>query len=427
MPIKKTLHYLTGDYSNFSLESRIFHSLCLVAIVTLAYCIPLNFALDLPFSAWLSVAALVIQSLLYYLSRFLNKTKQSRVLSIVIIHIILIANYFFNSGTGGPSLLLLLAVFFLVVAVADPKTYKYWVALNVLIALGLLSCEYFYPFTIQSQYISPSIKYGDLASSYCLCSLTILTGLLYIKSNYYQSQRLLHSKAEDLEKINQTKNRMFSIISHDLRAPIASIQSYLEILSELEIDHKDRDAFKGDLILLTQNTDIMLSNLLMWSKSQMEGVVMDIKLISLAETVRPVVEVFTPIANGKDVILSCLIEPNFQVYADQNMLQLVIRNVLSNAIKFTHPGGTVELKAVYENARCQIIIKDTGTGMTEHTKSAIFGVKGLSSYGTKNEKGVGLGLSLSKEFTELQNGSLTFESEVGLGTTFFISMPLSQS
>jgi signal transduction histidine kinase len=220
---------------------------------------------------------------------------------------------------------------------------------------------------------------------------------------------------------------MFSIISHDLRAPIASIQSYLEILSEMEIDHKDRKAIKGDLILLTQNTDIMLSNLLMWSKSQMEGIVMDIKLINLAETVGPVVEVFKPIANGKDVILSCLIEPNLQVYADQNMLQLVIRNILSNAIKFTHPGGTVNLKAVYENATCQIIIKDTGTGMTEHTKSAIFSVKGLSSYGTKNEKGVGLGLSLSKEFTELQNGSLKFESEVGLGTTFFISMPLSQS
>ena len=427
MPIKKTLHYLTGDYSDFSLESRIFHSICLVGIVTLAYCIPLNFALDLPFSAWLSVAALVIQSLLYYLSRFLNKTEQSRVLSILIIHIILIVNYFYNSGTKGPSLLLLLAVFFLVVAVADPKTYKYWVALNVLIALGLLSCEYFYPATIRSQYISPSTKYGNLATSYCLCSLTILTGLWYIKSNYYQSQRLLNSKAEDLEKINQTKNRMFSIISHDLRAPIASIQSYLEILSEMEIDHKDREAIKGDLILLTQNTDMMLTNLLMWSKSQMEGIVMDIKLINLAETVRPVVEVFKPIANGKNVILSCLIEPNLQVYADQNMLQLVVRNILSNAIKFTHPGGTVNLKAVYENATCQIIIKDTGTGMTEQTKSAIFSVKGQSSYGTKNEKGIGLGLSLSKEFTELQNGSLRFESEVGLGTTFFISIPLSQS
>lgn len=427
MPIRKTLDYLTGDYTDFSLESRIFHSLCLVAIVTLAYCIPLNFVLGLPVSAWLSVAGLLMQTLLYYLSRFLNKTKQSRVLSIVIIHIILIVNYFFSSGTGGPSLLLLLAVFFLVGAVADPKTYKFWITLNVLIALGLLLFEYFYPQTIQSQYISPSTKFGDLAASYCLCSLTILIGIRYIKFNYYQSQQLLHSKAEDLEKINQTKNRMFSIISHDLRAPIASIQSYLEILSVMEIDHEDRKAIKGDLILLTQNTDMMLSNLLMWSKSQMEGIVMDKKLINLAETVRPVVEVFKPIANGKNVILSCLIEPSLQVFADQDMLQLVIRNILSNAIKFTHPGGTVDLKAVYGNETCQIIIKDTGTGMDELTKSAIFSVKGQSSYGTKNEKGIGLGLGLSKDFTELQNGSLKFESKVGEGTTFFISIPLAQS
>jgi signal transduction histidine kinase len=218
---------------------------------------------------------------------------------------------------------------------------------------------------------------------------------------------------------------MFSIISHDLKATIASIQSYLEILSEMEIDHKDRQAIKAELIILTQNTDMMLSNLLMWSNSQMEGIVIDKKPINLAETVSPIVEVFKPIANGKDVLLSCFIDPSLQVFADQNMLQLVIRNILSNAIKFTHPGGAVDLKAHYENSNCQIIIKDTGMGMTELTKTALFSLKGQSSYGTKNEKGIGLGLSLCKEFTELQNGSLRFESELGVGTTFYISIPNS--
>ncbi len=425
MPLKKTLHYLTGDYSDFSLEFRIFHSFCIVAIVTLAYCIPLNFALNLPASAWLSVVAMVIQCILYYLSRFRNKTKISLLLSIVIIHAILILNYFYNSGIAGPSMMLLLVVFFLVSAISEPATYKYWLTLNILIALALPSFEYFYPQAIQSNYVSRFSTFGDLVTTYCLCAITMLIGLSYIKKNYYISQSLLKAKAEDLEIINQTKNKMFSIVSHDLKAPIASIQSYLEVLSVMDIDHQDRRKIKSDLMLMTQNTDMMLSNLLMWSKSQMEGIVMDKKLYNLAETIRPVLEMFQPIATRKDVVLTCIIDPDLQILADKNMLQLVIRNILSNAIKFTHPGGSVDIDAGCQDADCRIVIEDTGTGMTESTKASIFSVKAQSSYGTNNEKGVGLGLSLSKEFTELQNGTISFESELGKGTTFYITMPRS--
>lgn len=425
MPLKKTLHYLTGDYSEFSLESRIFHSICIVAIVTLAYCIPLNFYLDLPSSAWLSLVAMLIQSFLYCLSRFLKKTHLSLVLSIIIIHLILIANYFYNSGIAGPSLLLLLVVFFLVSAISPRSSYKYWLTLNILIASGLALIEYFYPNSIQSDYVSQISKFADLGTSYCLCAVIILIGLSYIKKNYYISQNLLKAKAEDLERINDAKNKMFSIVSHDLRAPIASIQSYLEILSEMDIDHHDRRQIKADLMLMTQNTDMMLSNLLMWSQSQMEGINMDKKLLDLVEVISPVIKVFQPIASRKDVDLVYTIEPDLKVLADKNMLQLVIRNILSNAIKFTHPGGTVDLAAICQNEMCQIIIKDTGIGMDEPTKASIFSLQGKSSYGTKNEKGVGLGLSLCKEFTELQNGQLRFESEPGKGTAFYITMPRS--
>lgn len=425
MPLKKILHYLTGEYTDFSLESRIFHSFCIVAIITLAYCIPLNFVLDLPVSAWLSLFGMLTQCLLYYLSRFLKKTQLSLALSIIIIHIILILNYFYNSGISGPTVLLLLTVFFLVSAVSEPKNYKYWLTLNVAIALLLPSFEYFYPDTIQSLYTSRMSKFGDLATSYCLCGLTMLIGLSYIKKNYYNSQSLLKAKADDLERINQTKNKMFSIVSHDLKAPIASIQSYLEILSVMDINDQERHRIKGDLMLMTQNTDMMLSNLLMWSGSQMEGINMDRKLIDLETSIVPVIEIFKSISSRKQVELSYNIEPNLNVMADNNMLQLVIRNILSNAVKFTHTGGSVNLNAGYENSMCVISIKDTGTGMSEETKAEIFSVKAQSSYGTNNEKGVGLGLNLSKEFTELQDGQIRFESELGVGTTFYITLPLS--
>lgn len=425
MSLKKTFNHLTGNHSDFSLEHRIFHSYCIIAIITLSYCIPLNFVLDLPASAWLSLAAMLIQCFLFYLSRFRNKTRLSITLSILIIHLILILNYYYNSGIDGPTLLLLLSIFFLVMAISEPKSYKYWLSLNIVIALALTLFEYANPLAIQDVYVSRIARFGDIAITYVLCAVTILIGLNYVKKNYYKSQELLETKAEDLEKINQTKNKLFSIVSHDLRAPIASIQSYLEILSDMDIEHQDRQKIKGDLMQMTQNTDMMLSNLLMWSRSQMEGITTDKKLMNLAETITPVINVFQPMAVRKDVDLSYDIDPQLNVLADKYMLQLVVRNILSNAIKFTHPGDKVFLNARYENSSCEILIKDTGIGMNDRIKASIFSMKAESSYGTKNEKGVGLGLSLSKEFTELQNGQIRFESEPGIGTSFYISMPLS--
>jgi two-component system sensor histidine kinase/response regulator len=425
MSLKKALYYLTGNYSDFTLEHRIFHSFCIVAIISLAYCIPLNFALDLPASAWLSLAGMLIQCILFYLSRFRNKTRLSLILSISIIHLILVLNYYYNSGIDGPSLLLLLTIFFLVTAVSEPKSYKYWLSINVFIALILPLHEYFNPRSIELVYVSRLSRFGDITTTYCLCALIILIALHYIKRNYYRSQELLKAKADDLEQINQTKNKMFSIVSHDLRAPIASIQSYLEILSEMDVDHQDNEKLRSDLVQLTQNTDIMLSNLLMWSKSQMEGIVMNKDLMNLSETITPVITVFQQIAQRKGVSLLYHIDPDIEVLADRNMLQLVMRNILSNAIKFTHRGSSVSVSAGCENSRCEIVIEDSGVGMDEQTQATVFSNRAEPSYGTNNEKGVGLGLSLSKEFIELQGGQIRFESEPNVGTTFYITMPLS--
>ena len=111
--------------------------------------------------------------------------------------------------------------------------------------------------------------------------------------------------------------------------------------------------------------------------------------------------------------------------ADENMLQLVIRNLLSNAIKFTNNGGFIKLIVESDYPNYVIRVSDNGIGMTDQTKDSIFSLKAESSFGTENEKGVGLGLNLSKEFTEMQGGSIWFESTHKMGTTFFISLPIA--
>ncbi len=423
--MNKYWYYLTGPNQEFSLESRIFHSFCIVAFFILIICIPLNLILGLQIPAILASIALITQSLLYYLSRCRHLTRFSVWASIIIIHIIIVINYFFNSGIQGPSLLLLVAIFFLVISLSKPKEYWFFISLNLVVAVGLPLSEYFSPGLVQKAKILGAYHFGDIISTYLLSTLTILIGLRYIKKNYYISQSLLEGKATDLERINNTKNKLFTIVSHDLRAPLATVRSYLEILSNLDPKKENWQEIQSDLIEMTQNTDNMLSNILMWSTSQLEGISINKKLINLTDTLIPVIRVFQSIANAKQITLTFKADPGLKVLADENMLQLVIRNILSNAIKFTPNGGQIQMEVNSDYPNYVIKIIDNGVGMTDQIKDSIFSLKAESSYGTKNEKGVGLGLNLSKEFTDLQGGRIWFESSLGKGSTFYISIPIA--
>lgn len=423
--MNKFWYYLTGLNRDFSLESRIFHSLCIVAFFILALCVPLNIILGLPVSALLAGTALIIQAVLYYFSRFRHKTQISLKLSIFLIHIIIIVNFFFNSGIQGPSYLLLVAVFFLVISLSKPTEYWFFISLNLIVASSLALFEYLNPELVEQSYMGRGFYFGDIITTYFICALTILIGLRYIKKNYYINQRLLETKAADLERINTTKNKLFTIVSHDLRAPLATVRSYLEILSHLDPGKENWQEVQSDLIEMTQNTDNMLSNLLMWSTSQMEGISINKKPILLADTLIPVIKVFQSIANSKQIALNFEIDPGLKVLADENMLQLVIRNILCNAIKFTNSGGNIQLKVESDYPNYVIKIIDNGIGMTDQIKKSIFSLKAESSFGTKNEKGVGLGLNLCKEFTEIQGGKIWFDSVTGKGSTFYISIPIA--
>jgi len=423
--MNKYWYYLTGANDEFSLESRIFHSFCLVAFFVLSILVPLNMILGLPISALLSAIALITQSALYYLSRFRHLTRISPLLSIFIIHIIVIINYFYNSGIQGPSLLLLVAIFFLVISLTKPKEYWFFISFNLVVAIGLPLSEYLNPALVDKLEMGLEFHFGDMIGTYLLSILTILIGLRYIKKNYYISQSLLEAKAIDLERINSTKNKLFTIVSHDLRAPLANVRGYLEILSHLDPAKENWQEIQNDLIEMTQNTDNMLSNILMWSTSQMDGITPNKKQISLTNTLIPVIKVFQSIANAKQIALTFDIDPEIKVLADENMLQLVIRNILSNAIKFTPNGGNITLEVESDYPNYIIRISDNGIGMSDKTKNSIFSLKAESSFGTRNEKGVGLGLNLSKEFTDMQGGRIWFESSLGMGSTFYISIPIA--
>ena len=193
-----------------------------------------------------------------------------------------------------------------------------------------------------------------------------------------------------------------------------------------DIDAIQKQMVEAELLLLTKNTSDMLSNLLSWSKSQMDGVVVTFSIINISESLRNTLDVQKLIANKKGVNLEYEINEAVNITGDKDMLQLVVRNLVNNAVKFTPAGGYVKIQSNITGADCRLVIKDNGIGISAEQQKELFTLKSKPTYGTMNEKGVGLGLLLCKEFIELQNGRIWFISSPGLGTTFYISLPLAQ-
>jgi two-component system sensor histidine kinase/response regulator len=428
---------LTGTTAEFPLEVRIFHSLCIIAILALAYNVPFNYLIGLPYVALISLGALIIFSALYYLSRYKRKIKTTITVFAIVGNLLFTINFIYNSGTYGPTDLLMGLCILLVLCVVPKNQQKFWIAVNISIIVAMHIIEYYYPQWIPNSYNSRESRYFDLTSAYVVVVIVVYYTVTYLRRNYdYEKRSALEKTSaiaiqnqhitqqnQELERINSEKNKLMSIIAHDLRSPLSNIQNYLELITEYELDSTERRMVEGDLLKVTRRTIDMLGKLLIWSKAQMDGVNVKLGYVNLRDSLFNTIELEKAIALKKEIILTEDIDWDIRIVADSDMLQLVIRNLISNAIKFTQAGGQISFKATRIAGECWLIIRDNGIGMSMEKQAELFSLQTQSTFGTDNEKGVGLGLLLCKEFTELQGGHIWVESSIGEGTSFFVSMP----
>ncbi len=226
------------------------------------------------------------------------------------------------------------------------------------------------------------------------------------------------------ERLNEEKNKLFSIVSHDLRSPLASVQQYLEVLKQIELDSDERKKIESELLVGINHTQEMLVNLLSWSTSQMRGTTVSLAPVNVSACLKPIIEIYKPLAAQKEIQLVFRGDGLPNVLADGNLLQLIVRNLVGNAIKFTPTGGLITIEATRTDTSGLITVKDTGRGIKEADKPQLFSLKAQPTFGTNNERGVGLGLFLCKEYAEAQQGAIWFESVEKVGTTFFLALPL---
>ena len=267
--------------------------------------------------------------------------------------------------------------------------------------------------------------------------LLLLIALIIIYSVYRSKQlqqRLteeLKVKHEILEKRkaelllhNDTKTKLFSIIGHDLRGPIGALKDLLKMFKEGEIT---REEFQSYLPKLRSDVDhifFTLNNLLSWGHSQLNGSVTSPEAVSLGELVDQNIHLLTEIAENKSIRIVSEIAPNTVIWSDPNQIDIVIRNLISNALKFTPQNGMVTIQAEENEDHWRVSIRDTGVGMDRLTLQKIFeGENTHSTYGTANEKGTGLGLSLCKEMVEKNAGKIWVDSMLRKGSTFYFTLP----
>lgn len=414
------LQKITGSSDAFKLEARIFNGISFFSCAGVLVGATANLILGKLLLAFLMMPIEACAITSYYLSRSKHKLNIAVVLYLIATNVLVIAGFISNSGINGPSLLIFAVSLFLTISVVPQRQYWFWLLLNLSIVAALMITGYCYPSLIHNTYsnLQSGGRYIDLGFVYMLVSFFIFIVTNSIRRNYYQEKLLVDQKKEELEQANEMKDKLFSIVAHDLRAPLASIENYLEIISAFKLGEEETVSIKKDLLDATRNTRQMLSNLLLWSKSQMQGIAVNITDCNVRDLLEGVFQIYQTIAAEKGVHLINKLEDSAFIMADSDMLQLIVRNLINNAIKFTGPGGEVIVSGKPAGSEYIIMVSDNGKGIPPELQPDIFSLRTNPAIGTRNEKGAGLGLVLCKEYAELQAAKITFESTPGTGTVF---------
>lgn len=234
----------------------------------------------------------------------------------------------------------------------------------------------------------------------------------------------IQAQAQQLRELNQLKDKLFSIISHDLRSPLGSLITLLNLTQQ---GYFTEEGFKEVIDELSKNvgyTTELLENLLRWAQSQMQGLKVNPSDFALHEVAQEKFKLYQEHAQNKGITLKNQIDPNLTVYADSAMIELVFRNLIANSIKFCNSGSVVRAAASVANGKVLVSVSDTGQGISPENLKKIFGNELFSTRGTANEKGTGLGLTLCKDFITLNGGEIWVKSVEGVGSEFFFTLPL---
>lgn len=232
-------------------------------------------------------------------------------------------------------------------------------------------------------------------------------------------------QTKHLENVNNVKDKLFSIVSHDLKDSLSSINGFIDLLKDGSLSREEFDNLIPELSENANNASLLLFNLLNWSKSQMQSLEPKPSLFDIQEVFEQKIRLVEQRMESKGINLVDHSLRDF-AYADRSMFEIVIQNLLANALKFSRSGDTITVSNHISNGSCIVSVADTGIGISKKNIDKLFNKNTFTTVGTNNEKGTGLGLSICKELVELNNGKIWVESTENVGSTFYVQLPKSK-
>lgn len=241
-----------------------------------------------------------------------------------------------------------------------------------------------------------------------------------------RAERTIRRQNEKLKSALEARDKLYSVIAHDLRAPIGTIKMINSSIENQKARIQD-PAIRRLFEMINETTEEafnLLENLLRWTRNQNGKTKVYAANFNITRAIRQVASLFTTIAEAKDIKICNHVIENSYIYADEDMIKTVLRNLISNAVKFTYPGGTIDLELTETPDGVVVSVRDNGKGIPKEIQSKLLKPnKYITTYGTRNEKGSGLGLVLCQDFIKMNKGKFWFSSQEGVGTTFYFTLP----
>lgn len=415
----------------------LFNLICLFAILCAFLATIVNYWAEVGKYAVLSSLLLTVAYLSLYLVTRSSKKFHiwMPILFLVITYPVLIGLWFFNAGHEG-TIGYIFLIYVLGIVCIFPKAYHFpLVVLNIIVFCLLLLAEYIHPEWItpyedsRSMIIDYGMTFAFISLFMTIILRTLVRGYDIEKNNVLQEKSLAERNSEiiarqnqELQNINILKDRLFATISHDLRSPINSLKGTLSLLHNQSLSEDELRKLTLNISDRLYHTSSLLENLLSWSNSQLGGTRIKAKKVKMASIVEICIGLYANQAQQKHISILNQVKPNHYSYVDEDMLHSIIRNLLSNSIKFTPNGGEISLRSWMDGDKAFLEIKDSGVGMDQHQLDRLFGAMHSSSEGTASEKGIGLGLLICKDFVEKNNGQIQVQSKPDEGTIFTVSL-----
>ncbi len=277
------------------------------------------------------------------------------------------------------------------------------------------------------QFLTPDYNYPHdrvlTAINYISGLLFIFLTMYFIKFEVWKFEKSLREKKEELKKLNALKDKVFSVISHDLRTPVNSIILLLRSIEKVGLSAEDFKAYLPEIRNNMEQTGNLMNNLFTWARSQIQQTEITASEISITRLTEQTIRFLERNAAEKNIRLINEVTWDSFAFADENSAQIILRNLLANAIKFTGSGGSVKIKSENAGNFINVIVEDTGIGIPANKQQLLFSDSYYTTPGTNRETGTGLGLLICRDLVQKNGGSLLFTSEVGKGSTFTFSLP----